>query len=212
MSDILHAPVTLILIAITVIISIYAFNAPRVMEALLLDVSDIKRRGQFWRVITAGFLHGDATHLFFNMLTLFFFGPPLELGFVGGDRLLIIYFGSLLGGSALSILENWRKSNYRALGASGAIAGLTTCFSILAPFAPIGVFLVIPVPAFLFTIGFILFSWYAASRFGDSGIGHTGHLGGALAGLVITCLLFPDAVRALPDRLADGFANFPSLF
>lgn len=208
MSDILHAPVTLILMALSVALSIYGFNAPKVLEALLLDVSDIRRRGQVWRMITAGFLHGDYFHLLLNMWTLYVFGPSLEVG-VGADRYLILYFGSLLGGSALSVLENWRKPNYRALGASGAISGLTVCFSV---FQPMVMFLIPPVPAIIYTVGFIAFSAYAASRFGDSGIGHTGHLGGALAGLAITCLLFPDAVRALPDRLADGFANFPSLF
>ena len=62
---------------------------------------------------------------------------------------------------------------------------------------------------FILPIGFIAFSWYASNRFGDSGIGHTGHLGGALAGLAITCILFPAVVRALPDTLARGF---PPLF
>lgn len=210
MSDILHAPVTLLLLIITVAVSIYAFSNSRLVDAMLLDVAQIRRRGQVYRMITAGFLHGDPTHLFFNMLTLYFFGPPLEIG-IGTGRFLILYFGSLLGGSALSLLENWRKGNYRSLGASGAISGLTTCFAVLAPFAGINVFLVIPVPAILYSIGFILFSWYAM-RMGDVGISHSGHLGGALAGLAICCLMFPADVRALPEKLAEGFQSFPSLF
>jgi membrane associated rhomboid family serine protease len=206
--QLLHAQVTLILLAVTTAVSIFAFNNPRLRDALMLDVGAIKQRGEVWRMATAGFVHGDPAHLFFNMLTLLFFGPPLEIG-VGRVDYAILYFGSLLGGSALSVLENWRKRDYRALGASGAIAGLTVCFSVFAPMAMIGLFFVLPVPAIVYSIGFIAFSWYASTRFGDSGIGHTGHLGGALAGLAITCILFPAIVRALPETLARGF---PPLF
>jgi membrane associated rhomboid family serine protease len=203
LDQLLHAQVTLILLAATTAVSIFAFNNPPLRDALMLDVGAIRRRGEVWRLVTAGFVHGDPAHLFFNMLTLLFFGPPLEIGVGRGDY-AILYFGSLLGGSALSALENWRRRDYRALGASGAIAGLTVCFSVFAPMALIGLFFVLPVPAILYSVGFIAFSWYASNRFGDSGIGHTGHLGGALAGLVTTCLLFPAVVRALPDTLSRG--------
>lgn len=208
--QLMSAQVTLILLVLTITISVYAFKNPRLDEALILDVSEIKRGGQVYRMVSAGFLHGDGVHLFFNMLTLFFFGPPLEGG-VGHQDFIILYFGSLLGGSALSVLENWRKPNYRALGASGAIAGLTVCFSIFAPFQMIYLFYALPVPAILYSVGYIAFSWYASQRFANSGIGHTGHLGGALAGLAITCILFPGNVRALPEKIADALQSL-SLF
>lgn len=199
---ILDAPLTLILIALTTTISIAGLNSPRIIDALLMDVGLVKR-GQFWRLITAGFVHGDYIHLFFNMFALVVFGPALE----GVDRakFLILYLGSILAGSAFDMLDNWRKpAAYRSLGASGGVAGLTVALAIFAPLSMILLFFILPMPIILFAVGFMLWSAYASGRYND-GIGHSAHLGGALGGLVITCLLWPAIVRQLPAQLGLPF-------
>jgi membrane associated rhomboid family serine protease len=77
--------------------------------------------GEWWRVLTAGFLHIGPIHLLFNMYALWVLGRDLEM-FFGRARFLALYFGSLLGGSAAVLLFS---PAYQAVaGASGAIFGL----------------------------------------------------------------------------------------
>ena len=78
------------------------------------------QHGQWWRMISAGFLHGNVLHIAFNMYLLFVLGPQLERLF-GSQRLLLIYFGAMLGSSMSVMLFDWE---HFTLGASGAALGL----------------------------------------------------------------------------------------
>ena len=198
MTAILHTPATLLVLIVTIAISIAGFRNPRLNDALILDVQAILRRHEYYRLLTSGFVHGNPTHLFMNMLTLFFLGPPLEL-MAGTFGFAIVYFASLLAGSAWAVMEHFRSASYRALGASGAISGVTVVFALFAPFASIIVF-ILPMPAIIFAALYIGWSAYAAGRIQD-GVGHEAHLGGALMGLVLTCLLWPDAIENLISQV-----------
>ncbi|KUN83928.1 rhomboid family intramembrane serine protease [Streptomyces bungoensis] len=77
--------------------------------------------GQYYRMLTAMFLHGGYTHILFNMLSLWWLGGPLETA-LGRARYLTLYFVSGLAGSALTYLI--ADPNQPSLGASGAIFGL----------------------------------------------------------------------------------------
>ncbi|MEV3852801.1 rhomboid family intramembrane serine protease [Streptomyces sp. NPDC050095] len=84
--------------------------------------------GQWYRLLTAMFLHGSYIHIAFNMLSLWWIGGPLEAA-LGRARYLALYFVSGLAGSALSYLL--AASNQPSLGASGAIFGLFGATAIL---------------------------------------------------------------------------------
>ena len=77
-------------------------------------------QGQYYRLITAAFLHGGILHIFFNMSALNIIGREVEAVY-GGKKFLIIYFISALGGNVFSYLF---KPNSISVGASGAIFGL----------------------------------------------------------------------------------------
>ncbi|MGW2489559.1 rhomboid family intramembrane serine protease [Streptomyces sp. NPDC001606] len=77
--------------------------------------------GQYYRLLTAMFLHGGYAHIAFNMLSLWWIGGPLEAA-LGRARYLTLYFVSGLAGSALTFLL--AAPNQPSLGASGAIFGL----------------------------------------------------------------------------------------
>ncbi|QNS05293.1 rhomboid family intramembrane serine protease [Streptomyces xanthii] len=77
--------------------------------------------GQWYRLVTAMFLHGGYAHIAFNMLSLWWIGGPLEAA-LGRARYLALYFVSGLAGSALTYLLE--EPNQGSLGASGAIFGL----------------------------------------------------------------------------------------
>ncbi len=76
--------------------------------------------GEWWRLLTAGFLHADIAHVLFNMMALYILGPHLERE-VGSVAFASLYFASMLaGGSAFYLLN----PDGVAVGASGAIFGL----------------------------------------------------------------------------------------
>lgn len=77
--------------------------------------------GEYWRLLTAGFLHFSVTHIAVNMISLYILGRDLEIA-VGIPRYLAIYFTALLGGSAAVMLLG--SDNAINAGASGAIYGL----------------------------------------------------------------------------------------
>src|SRR5919197_3716521 len=76
--------------------------------------------GEWWRLVTAAFLHGSPLHIFFNMLMLWWFGRPLEL-LLGRGRFLAVYFVSILAGSAGALLYS---PTVATIGASGAVFGV----------------------------------------------------------------------------------------
>jgi membrane associated rhomboid family serine protease len=76
--------------------------------------------GEYWRLLTSGFLHGSVPHLLLNSWALWIFGPLVEARF-GRWRMLAIYLAGLFGGSALVMLFNWSEPT---LGASAAVLGL----------------------------------------------------------------------------------------
>lgn len=76
--------------------------------------------GEYWRMLTSGFLHAGILHLAFNMYALYIFGPAVQRA-VGLGKTALIYAGGLFGGSAAVLLFNW---NSPTLGASGAVLGL----------------------------------------------------------------------------------------
>ena len=132
-----------------------------------------------WGPVTYMFVHASLGHLFFNMLMLFFFGPPLEAKW--GERdFLKFYLVCGLGGVALSYL--FLPSSI--IGASAALYGIMLAFAMNWPNAPIYVFGIFPVLA-KYLVGFMaLASLLSAvdSAQGGSGIAHFAHLGGLVAG------------------------------
>jgi len=193
-------PASLLLLLANIGLSIVAFNDEALIGRLMFDVGRMRRYGEWYRMLTSGFVHVGPLHLAVNMLGLFSLGPALELGLVTGPFLLL-YVGSLLAGSGWSLMEHFRDPGYRAVGASGAISGLATAFAIFAPLEMFLVFFVVPMPAFLFAIVYIALSAWAASAGRQDGVGHAAHLGGALAGVAIVCIGWPDAPRQMIETI-----------
>jgi len=186
----MQSPATLALLATNILVSIAAWQNVRLVDAMIFDLSLIQRRHEYHRMITSGFIHADPMHLFANMVSLYFVGPPLESA-LQTWLFLGLYVACLVGGSAWTLMEHWREPNYRALGASGAVSGILAAFSLFAPLVLFFGF----IPAIIYTVMFIAWSAFASGRVRD-GIGHAAHLGGALTGAAIACLLWPQGVQA----------------
>ncbi len=191
-----HGPIglcTFATIAITVIASCIAFGHPELEEKWIFDPERVLAWKQYYRLLTSGFLHADWRHLGLNMVSLYFFGPVLEI-ILGYQQFLCIYLGSIIGGSLLSLYVH-RQHEYRAYGASGGVCGVIFAHILLWPGSSIGFFMLpFAIPGWLYAILFMAGSFYAMKA-GRDNIGHDAHLGGAIVGLLITAILHPSAVR-----------------
>ena len=81
----------------------------------------ILHHGEWWRLLTAGFLHVTASHLVFNMITLYFIGRLLELE-IGHWRFLILFLATVISGNLTSLA--FGTMNAISAGASGGVFGL----------------------------------------------------------------------------------------
>ncbi len=192
--DLLQAPATMALLVTNILVSIAAWQNMRLVDAMIFDITLIRRGHEYHRMITSGFIHADPMHLFMNMLALFFLGPALEYA-VGTWAYLGVYLASLLGGSLWTLMEHFRDERYRALGASGAVSGVICAAAIFFPLATIYVFFALPMPFIVFAALYIGWSAWAASRQIRDGIGHAAHLGGSLTGIALVCILWPAYVQ-----------------
>jgi len=195
----MQSPATLALLVANVGLSMAAFGNARLVDRLLFDVGRMRRNNEWYRMVTSGFIHADPFHLFMNMLALFFLGPFLEY-YSGTVGFLVVYFASLLGGSLWTWMEHHRDTNYRALGASGAVSGITGAAAMWAPFAQIYVFFALPMPLIVFAICYIVWSAWASRSGIRDGVGHAAHLGGTLMGIVVVCLFWPQAPQSAWDQ------------
>jgi membrane associated rhomboid family serine protease len=173
----------IILIAINVIVSYKGFGDTSFFRKYEFHVGSI-RAGEQYRMFTSAFLHADLAHLLLNMLTLFFFAPVV-IAYLGQLSFLLIYFGSLVCGSLLTLYFHKNDYSYRAIGASGAITGIVYSAILLRPEEDISLYFIIEIPAYIFGIVYLLYSIYGMRAKNDN-IGHTAHFGGAIGGYIIT--------------------------
>ena len=178
----------LAIIAANVLFSIKGFNDESFFRKYQFHVGSIRAGDQF-RMITSAFLHADIVHLAFNMIALYSFAPVVSQT-LGNVTFLLIYATSLIFGSLLTMVFHGNDYSYRAVGASGAVTGIIYSAILLYPDMTIGIFGIIPMPAYIFGIGYLLYSIYGMRAKNDN-IGHTAHFGGAIGGYAITLLKDP---------------------
>ncbi|MEO9144557.1 MAG: rhomboid family intramembrane serine protease [Ginsengibacter sp.] len=200
--------VTLIIIIVTVIISLFAFRSPKVMNDLIFYPSVMSGTNQWYRFITYGFIHADLSHLFFNMYAFYLFGGACEsffseiFGNYGKTFYILMYFLALIASVVPDYYKNKSNSGYRSLGASGAVSAVVFAYIMFQPLQGIGlIFIPIFIPGFLFGIIFIAVSYFLGKK-GGSRVNHSAHIWGALFG-VIFIIIFSEYFSSYP--LLDNF-------
>lgn len=203
--------ITLAIIILTCIISVTAFSNKKVIDDLIFSPVDVQQRKQWYRFITCGFIHADFMHLGFNMLTLYFFGRVMEKVYFESFNLpkytyLILYIIALIISEIPSYIKHRNNSQYRSLGASGAVAAVVFAFILLAPWATIYVFF-IPVPAIVYGALFLAYSAYMNKKGGDN-INHSAHFWGAMVGIAFTIIVQPSVLNIFIQNLLRPSFNF----
>lgn len=193
--------VTYALIAVTVAVSLLAWQRPRWLEALIYWPPGV-RRGQWWRLLTHGFVHADGAHLFVNMLVLFFFGGVMErvlTGRIGAVGFLLFYLAGIVVAILPTHVRHLRDASYRSLGASGAVAAMLFAYILIQPWSTLLV-MFIPMPAIVFAVAYVWYSVWAERRSADN-VNHGAHLSGAAWGVAFMLVLEPRLLPRFVDRL-----------
>lgn len=195
-------PITLVIIAITCIVSFMAFQNTRLMNDLILWPPAIARKHEYHRLVTYGVVHADFGHLLFNMFTLFFFGRAVEGFFtaqLGTLGFVLFYIGGLVVSILPTYLKNRDNPNYRSLGASGGVSAVLFAYILFAPWSQI-IVLVVPMPAIVYAMLYTGYSIYMDRR-GHGNVNHSAHLWGAAYGVAFTLLVNPQVLSYFLDAL-----------
>ena len=184
------------IILANVLFSFKGFNDLSFFRKYEFHIGSI-RAGEQIRMFSSAFLHADVMHLAFNMYTLFIFSPVV-FGNLGDISFLMVYIVSLICGSLLTLYFHKDDYNYRAIGASGAVTGVLYAAILLEPNMGLYLFFIpIAIPAYIFGIGYLLYSIYGMKAQNDN-IGHTAHFGGAIGGFAFTLIRQPNLLTENP--------------
>ncbi|MEO8808714.1 MAG: rhomboid family intramembrane serine protease [Rhodanobacter sp.] len=140
-----------------------------------------------WQLVTYAFMHGGYMHIAFNMFALWMFGGAIERAF-GPTHFVIYYFVcAIVAALCQLVVVHWFTHGfYPTLGASGAIFGLLLAFGMLYPHEKMMlIFLPIPIPAWLFVIGYASVELVLGVTGTQAGVAHFAHLGGMVGGIVL---------------------------
>lgn len=144
-----------------------------------LSPREVVENFRVWQLVSYMFLHGNFTHIFFNMLMLWLFGSAIESAW-GGRNFLRYYVFCGIGGALASLVFNYDSL---VVGASGAIFGLYLAYAMMFPDNRIYLYFLFPVKAKYLVLGLAAFQ-LMQGIVGPSGIAYFAHLGGMAAGLV----------------------------
>jgi len=191
----------------------YAFHLPRID----IDLNDIfglhfitASKFRFYQLVTYMFMHGNLTHIFFNMFALWMFGSALE-SFWGAKRFLLYYFVTGIGAGLLQEItwaielrdvllphiEMINLGGYELIpkadfldrlvtvGASGSVYGLLLAFGMIFPNALIYIYFLFPMKAKWFVILYGAIELFSGITGTNDGIAHFAHLGGMIFGFFL---------------------------
>ncbi|WP_420149091.1 rhomboid family intramembrane serine protease [Spirosoma sp.] len=200
--------ITLIIVAITVIVSIMAWNNYSLMDRWVMNPYDVAKKGQYYRLVTSGFLHADWGHLIFNMMSLFFFGGFIEqlfgllFGASGPIYLIGFYLVGIIVSDIPTLIKHRNDRSYNSLGASGGVSAILFAAILFRPLTPIYLFFIpIGIPGFIFGALYLTYSYYEARR-GMGTVNHDAHFYGALFGVLFMIVVYPPVLPQFFDQIA----------
>lgn len=199
--------VTLIIIIVTVGISLLAWNNSSLMDRWIMNPYQAASRGQYYRLLTSGFLHADWGHLFFNMFSLYIFGGFIEqlfgMLFAANAPIYLIgfYVVAIVVSDIPSFLKHRNDPGYNSLGASGGVSAIIFAAILFRPLSDICLYFTLCVPGFIFGALYLAYSYYESRR-GRGNVNHDAHFYGALFGILFMIVVYPPVLPNFIDQIA----------
>ncbi len=199
---------TLIIIAVTVALSMYAFSNHEIFYKWMMNPYSVANKNQYFRFLTSGFIHSDYVHLGFNMLTLYFFGDHVEYFFeiqsAGFGTLIyvVFYLAAIVLSEIPTFLKHKNNVNYNSLGASGGVAAIVFSSIMIYPSNVLYISMLVPIPAFVFGILYLVYSYYMSKK-GKDNINHDAHFYGAVFGILFTLVVDPGLLSAFFEEIGN---------
>lgn len=197
---------TIILIAVTVVVSYAAFNSPKLMDQLQFNASKIYYKKEYHRLITHAFLHANWEHLLVNMIVLFSFGMAIENYFrhyFGNNQIgyfFLLYFGGIVVSNLYALFKHRKNYFYNAVGASGAVSAVLFAAIFFEPWKMIYFFGILPIPGIIFAVLYLVYSYQMSKKQGDN-VAHDAHFLGALYGFIFPALINSRLLEKFIDNL-----------
>ncbi|HKC48661.1 MAG TPA: rhomboid family intramembrane serine protease [Gemmatimonadales bacterium] len=186
-----------LLIIANILVYMLTAQNPEIKSALEFVPAFLVQRP--WTLFTYMFAHDGFGHIFFNMLTLFFFGPRVEDRLGGGRFLTLYFFSGLFGAATWMAIDPIVRvlPNIGLVGASAAVYGVLLAFARLWPRAQLLIWGIVPVQARTMVVILTAMSLFMGTA-GIGNVAHFAHLGGFVGGWL--CLrIF--GTRTVDDRL-----------
>jgi membrane associated rhomboid family serine protease len=197
---------TIIILVVTALISIGAFNNRELYNRFILYPYIMSEPREYYRLLSCGFIHADWLHLFFNLFTLYAFGQYVEQTFALMGRPFLypaLYLMAIVASSLPDLVKHKNHSYFRSLGASGGVAAVLFSSVYFYPWAGIRLmFIPIDIPAIVFAILYLAYCVYMSKR-GTDNINHNAHFWGSVFGFVFTFLFDPSHGRIFLQQISN---------
>jgi membrane associated rhomboid family serine protease len=201
--------ITLLIIIFTGIISYQGFVKYNTIDKLKHHPYREMHQKEYFRLLTSGFVHADWMHLIINMYVFFSFGQAIEdylMDAYGSPKgqiyFMIMYLLNIIIANLPTAFQHQHNPGFASIGASGAVSGFVFMFILLAPWAKLYLMFVLPVPAIVLGVGYLIYSSWA-SRKGHGNIDHSAHFAGALAGMAMFILLNKGVLGEFFEKLLN---------
>lgn len=202
---------TLLIIIITAIISIYAWNNQQFYGKWMFNPYLAWHRKEYFRFLTSGFVHANYIHLIINLLTFFFFAPHVEhiyeRLYPGYGMVLFggLYFSAIILSEIPTLYRHKDQPGYNSVGASGGVAAVVFASILFKPLNKICLYFMLCLPGFILGALFLVYSYYQSKRMADN-INHDAHFYGAIYGIIYSIILYPDVITHFINELSQWSA------
>ena len=203
--------ITILIIIFTSLISFQGFNRYAFIDRLKHSPSRENAYKEYYRLLTSGFVHADWTHLLVNMFVLYSFGGLIENYIiadfgtqVGRVIFLVLYILNIIFANIPTYFKHKNNPAFSSIGASGAVSGIVFIFILMQPWSILYLFFIIPLPAILVGVGYLLYSSWAAKK--EHGrLDHLAHFAGAIAGMLMMIILKKEILTDFFHKLINDF-------
>ncbi|HRI78063.1 MAG TPA: rhomboid family intramembrane serine protease [Cyclobacteriaceae bacterium] len=205
--------ITLWIIGITVLVSWYAFSRPRMIQQFAMQPWQVERNREYYRFLSSGFLHANFSHLLWNMLSFYFFGPIVEIyfSFIFGAAspywFVAFYLLAIIVSDIPSYFKQKHQPAYSSIGASGGVAAIIFASIIFQPLDKICLYGILCFPGFILGTVYLIYSYFKGRNSNDH-INHDAHLYGALFGAFFCIVTYPASLTHFFNELMQWKFSF----